>query len=75
MERWEAKIVAIVVSFVLPFICTLLPYPMASYVESKGKLGKLVINRLLCFGGGVFFGTFLLHMGPEVGTQKTVTPC
>ena len=66
MERWEAKIIAIAVSLILPFIFVLLPYPMASYVESKGKLGQVVINRLMCFGGGIFFGAFLLHMGPEV---------
>lgn len=55
-----------VIAFILPLVCTLMPYPMAGYVERKGKMGELVICRLMCFGGGIFFGTFLLHMAPEV---------
>lgn len=25
-----------------------------------------MLSYLMCFGGGIFFGTYLLHMGPEV---------
>lgn len=66
MERWQAKLLALIGSFVLPLIVTMLPYKVSGYVSKKGKKGKLVLSYLMCFGGGIFFGTYLLHMGPEV---------
>jgi zinc transporter 1/2/3 len=66
MENWVAKVIAMLVTFILPLTCTLIAYPMAGYIDKKGQLGQIVICRLMCYGGGIFFGTFLLHMGPEV---------
>ena len=66
MERWEAKIVALLLIFFLPLIFTLLPYKLSGYFCKKGAKGKKVLSCLMCFGGGVFFATFMLHMGPEV---------
>lgn len=66
MERWEAKIVSLLLIFLLPFIFTLLPYKLSGYFGKKGAQGKKVLSCLMCFGGGVFFATFMLHLGPEV---------
>lgn len=66
MERWQAKLVALLGSFVLPLLATLLPYKLSDYVAKKGDVGKRVLSCLMCFGGGIFFGTYLLHMAPEV---------
>lgn len=66
MERWQAKLMALLGSFVLPLLATLLPYKLSDYVAKKGDAGKRVLSCLMCFGGGIFFGTYLLHMAPEV---------
>lgn len=66
MERWQAKLVALLGTFVLPLLATLLPYKLSDYVAKKGDVGKRVLSCLMCFGGGIFFGTYLLHMAPEV---------
>lgn len=66
MHRWEAKVVGIIITFVLPMFFTILPHFLAGYIERKGKRGERVLCLLMCYGGGIFFGTFLLHMGPEV---------
>ncbi|ELT87100.1 hypothetical protein CAPTEDRAFT_220160 [Capitella teleta] len=68
MERWEAKIVALFVILIVPGFCTLIPYKVSDYVAKKGALGVKVLSCLMCFGGGVFFATYILHMGPEVRT-------
>lgn len=67
MQRWLAKTLAGAILFILPLICNIIPIKMSAYFESKGATGKVLISRLMCFGGGVFFATFLLHMMPEVG--------
>lgn len=66
MERWEAKIIAVILSFLLPFVSMLIPYKVAPWMTGKGERGEQVMSCLVCFGGGIFLGTFLLHLGPEV---------
>ncbi len=66
MERWEAKVICLFGIMILPFVCTMIPYKVHEYFARKGKSGKRVLSCLMCFGGGVFFATFILHMGPEV---------
>ena len=39
---------------------------VSSWYQAKGARGELYVSVLNCFGGGVFFGTFLMHMAPEV---------
>jgi hypothetical protein len=68
MERWTAKLLALIGTFVLPFLCTVLPYKVSGYITRKGATGKRTLSYLMCLGGGIFFGTYLLHMGPEVQT-------
>lgn len=66
MERWEAKLVGLIVTLIIPFVMTILPYWVSPWILSKGAKGERVMCYLMCFGGGIFFGTFLLHMAPEV---------
>ena len=65
MERWLAKLISLFVLFILTTIAVLIPLKLQSVISSWGKTGEKIINRLMCFGGGVFFAIFLLHMGPE----------
>jgi len=62
MDRWLAKLIGLVLTFLLPFIFTVLPH----HVEREISRGKCIICLLMCFAGGIFFATYLLHMGPEV---------
>lgn len=66
MERWVAKLLCLFGSFILPLVCTVLPYKVSGCIASRGATGKRVLSYLMCLGGGIFFGTYLLHMGPEV---------
>eukprot|EP00914_Ancora_sagittata_P023783 GHVO01047023.1.p1 GENE.GHVO01047023.1~~GHVO01047023.1.p1 ORF type:complete len:385 (+),score=59.61 GHVO01047023.1:41-1195(+) len=68
MERWVAKIIALFIILIVPGICTIIPYKVSDYVAKKGAMGVKVLSCLMCFGGGVFFATYILHMGPEVRT-------
>ena len=68
MPRWAVKLFALVGTFLLPLLCTLLPYKVSGYIARKGATGKRLLSYLMCLGGGIFFGTYLLHMGPEVQT-------
>lgn len=66
MQRLVAKILAGIGVFVIPLVCTLIPIKMGNYFMKKGNTGKRALSCLMCFGGGVFFATFMLHMTPEV---------
>lgn len=66
MERWEAKLISLIVTLVVPFALTILPYWVSPWITSKGAKGERIMCYLMCFGGGIFFGTFLLHIAPEV---------
>lgn len=65
MDRWHAKVITLIGCFLIPFVCTVLPIKLTDYFERKGSRGKLILSCLMCFGGGVFFSTFILHMAPE----------
>ena len=66
MERWEAKLIGLIVTLVIPFVLTILPFWVSPWIINKGAKGERWMCYLMCFGGGIFFGTFLLHMAPEV---------
>ena len=69
MERWQAKILVILAVFLLPFGSMLLPIKLAPCFQRSGEKGRALINLLMCFGGGVFFATYSLHMAPEVSCE------
>jgi len=66
MDRWLAKLIGLILVFLLPFVFTLLPHHMIGWIERQGDRGKQILCLLMCFGGGIFLATYLLHMGPEV---------
>ncbi len=66
MERWEAKIVALFIILVVIFACTALPIVVAGAFIRRGETGRKALSILNCFGGGVFFGAYLIIMTPEV---------
>jgi len=66
MDRWLAKLIGLILTFLLPFIFTVIPHHMIGCIERQGDRGKRILSLLMCFGGGIFLATYLLHMGPEV---------
>jgi len=44
---------------------------MIGWIERQGDRGKRILCLLMCFGGGIFLATYLLHMGPEVRQADT----
>jgi len=66
MHRWLAKLIGLILTFLFPFIFTLIPHHMTGWIERQGDRGKRILCLLMCFGGGIFLATYLLHMGPEV---------
>ena len=66
MERWLVKLVALLLIFIITEICTLLPIKVSVYFIRMGSKGEKIISYLMCFGGGVFLGLYMLHMGPDV---------
>ncbi|KAK2189374.1 hypothetical protein NP493_108g03035 [Ridgeia piscesae] len=65
MERWHAKIISLFGLLIIPLVCTLLPIKVSDFFTRKGEKGKRILSSLMCFGGGVFFAVFMLHMAPE----------
>lgn len=66
MERWVAKLIALIIIFLVTFLGTLLPIKVTKYFERQGRYGLVLISYMMCFGGGVFFAIYLLHMSPDV---------
>ncbi|KAK2171304.1 hypothetical protein NP493_1080g00000 [Ridgeia piscesae] len=66
MERWVAKLIALIIIFLVTFFGTLLPIKVTKYFERQGRRGLVLISYMMCFGGGVFFAIYLLHMSPDV---------
>jgi len=62
MDRWLAKLIGLILAFLLPFISTVLPH----HVQCQVSRAERILCHLLCFAGGIFFATYLLHMAPEV---------
>ena len=69
MERWEAKLVSLFGMFIVIFISMALPIKVSVIVNGKGASAGRILGLLRCFAGGVFIGTILLHMVPEVHDQ------
>lgn len=65
MERWHAKIISLFGLLIIPLVCTVLPIKVSDFFTRKGEKGKRILSSLMCFGGGVFFAVFMLHMAPE----------
>lgn len=58
--------IALIIIFLVTFFGTLLPIKVTKYFERQGRKGLVLISYMMCFGGGVFFAIYLLHMSPDV---------
>ncbi|ELU12829.1 hypothetical protein CAPTEDRAFT_186513 [Capitella teleta] len=65
MERWEAKVVCMAIMYLVIFFCMLLPIKLKKLIEQREN-GHVIVSVLRCFAGGIFLGTVLTHMLPEV---------
>ena len=66
MDVLGHKLVALALAAILPLLAFLLAIPLGRVVKHKAEFGVLILDCINCFGGGVFFGLFLLHAIPEV---------
>ena len=66
MSRLLSKIIVMGMMWILPLLCTLLPLKVYNFIIKKGNNRKHIMGWMMCFGGGVFFATYILHMMPEV---------
>ena len=41
-------------------------FQVSNFFIAQGQPGQRVMGVMNCFGGGIFFGSYLLHMAPEV---------
>lgn len=65
LERWVAKVLAVIILFIIIFTSTVLPIKVSDVVLRQGRRGLLVISCFMCFGGGVFLSAYSLHMAPD----------
>lgn len=74
MDVIAAKVVSLIILFVLTMIFGLLPLKIISHIDTSvlGSRAQLWLSRLNCFAGGVFLGSTLLHLLPEVREQLEV---
>lgn len=66
MERWVSKVISLVLIFSISIVANLLPIKVADHFTQQGAKGVKILSCLMCFGGGVFFATYMLHLAPEV---------
>lgn len=66
MELWCSKLLALIIIFLVQSTFVHLPIKLHSYFDKTGQTGANVIRLMQCFGGGVYFGVYLIHMAPEV---------
>jgi zinc transporter 1/2/3 len=65
MDRWVAKVISLVVIFLLTSVACLLPLRLHGVFTRWGMRGAHLLALVTCFSGGVFLALFLLHMAPE----------
>ena len=78
LSLWALKVIFGFLIFVITFISALLPFKLFSINwrkicrcfgeasdEENDRLRDSILGHMFCFGGGVFFGTYLLHMSNE----------
>ena len=68
MQRYEAKIVSLLIIFGCILGAVLLPIRVAGAIARRGERGQQILGGVSCFSGGIFLATYLLDMAPEVRT-------
>lgn len=66
MERWHVKILATAITIVLMLIAVFIPFKIVAKFKKLGQKGIRILDTLGCFTGGIFLGTCLLFLVPEV---------
>jgi len=66
MELWAVKVLAMAIIFVAIFIPAILPLKVSSWFISRGEKGVFMLSVVACFGAGVFFGAYMMHLAPDV---------
>jgi zinc transporter ZupT len=66
-----SKIISGVVLFSVSTLCGILPFKLAKFFKwedqtEKDKKPSVMVNMLLCFGGGVLIATTFLHLLPDI---------
>ena len=75
MERWLVKILSLLIIFSITVTATLLPLKLKDLFEKWGKTGQRILSYMMCFGGGVFFSIYMLHMAPDALAIVSVMIC
>jgi len=60
------KVVAMVLTGLVPIVLGLIPWKVGKYVDARNTRHQITVSCLLCYGGGILIGLSLLHMLPEV---------
>ena len=72
MELVWVKVIAMVLTGIIPILLSLLPFCFKSYVQRSSKRkdsfawSDTLTSCLLCFGAGVLLATSFVHILPEV---------
>ena len=81
MELWIVKVICLILTFVITFICCIAPLKIIP--KDPTKLGSKKSRRIMslsnCFSGGVFLATYFIGLAPvvrkkfrEVFTEKEI---
>ena len=65
MERWVAKVLALIIIFVVVFVFTVLPIKVSAIFARYGARDQMFLSYMMCFGGGVFLCVYMMHMAPD----------
>ena len=68
MQLLLSKFLAMIISSGIILVCFLIPIRVSTFVERTEGKGRWFLRACTCFGGGVFLGTYMLFMRPEVRT-------
>ncbi|ESO08050.1 hypothetical protein HELRODRAFT_185417 [Helobdella robusta] len=66
MQRWQVKLLAILLTLALMLVVVFIPFKIMACFKKLGSRGTRLLVTLSCFTGGVFLGTCLLFLIPEV---------
>lgn len=65
MERWLVKVISLLIVFFVTLTATLLPIKLNGIFKQWGEKGTKLLDYMMCYGGGVFFAIYMLHMAPD----------
>jgi zinc transporter ZupT len=66
MKPLDAKIISTFLIVFVIEVAILLPIKVSEAFAKRAEFGRHVLGCMYCFSGGMFFGTYLMFMAPEV---------